>query len=227
MSLRSLPKEFWLLLLCSCFFIASVSAAEVNIEALLADINRRPPEQRLKALIDGAKKEGLVSHYGSTNTPDNDEITRGFTRQYPFIEIRYTRLGAEQVVNRAMTEHRSGLAAADVISMRGTFLPDLMDKKVVVRYKSPMIAFLRKGFTDPEGFVATNFATGYAMIFNTTRVKPAEAPKSYEDLLAAVEEQAPARQRCPRLVRRHHRSYGRKQGGRFPAKAGYGKRIDT
>jgi iron(III) transport system substrate-binding protein len=180
---RSPLRQFWPLLLCVYSFVAPAWAAEVNIEALLADINRKPPEQRLKALIDGAKKEGLVSHYGSTNTPDNDEITRGFSKQYPFIEIRYTRLGAEQVVNRAMTEHRSGLAAADVISMRGTFLPDLMDKKVVVRYKSPMIAFLRKGFTDPEGTVATNFATGYAMIFNTTRVKPGEAPKSYEDLL--------------------------------------------
>src|ERR1051326_3952822 len=104
---RTLLRQFWPLLLCVYFFVAPAWAAEVNIEALLADINRKPPEQRLKALIDGARKEGLVSHYGSTNTPDNDEITRGFAKQYPFIEIRYTRLGAEQGVNRAMTQHRA------------------------------------------------------------------------------------------------------------------------
>src|ERR1051326_7226201 len=146
---RTLLRQFWPLLLCVYFFVAPAWAAEVNIEALLADINRKPPEQRLKALIDGARKEGLVSHYGSTNTPDNDEITRGFSKQYPFIEIRYTRLGAEQVVNRGMTEQRAGLAGADVISMRGTFLPELLDKRIVARYKRPMVAFLRQGFTDP------------------------------------------------------------------------------
>jgi iron(III) transport system substrate-binding protein len=174
----------WLLFVSLIGFItAELHSAEVNVETLLAEINRKPPEQRLKALTDGAKKEGLVSHYGSTQTPDNDEVMRGFTKQYPFIEVRYTRLGAEQVVNRATTEHRSGVPSADVISMRGTFMPELSDKKIIARYKSPMAAFLRREFTDPEGLMATNFATGYAMIFNTTRVKPGEAPKSYEDLL--------------------------------------------
>lgn len=167
----------------SWFFGAELYGAEANVESLLADINRKPAEQRLKALMEGAKKEGVIYHYGSINAPDNDELTRGFTKQYPFIEVRYTRLGAEQVVNRTVTEYRSGVPSADVISLRGTFMPELLDKKIIARYKSPMAAFLRPGFTDPEGFMATTFATGYAMIFNVTRVKPGEAPKSYEDLL--------------------------------------------
>jgi iron(III) transport system substrate-binding protein len=171
------------LIVASWFFSAELYAAEVNVEALLADINRKPAEQRLKTLMEGAKKEGIVYYYGSINAPDNDQLMRAFTKQYPFMEVRYTRLGAEQIVNRAVTEHRSGVPTADVISMRGTFLPELAEKKIVVRYKSPMTAFLRRGYTDPEGFMATTFATGYAMIFNITRVKPAEAPKSYDDLL--------------------------------------------
>lgn len=175
----------WLLffVLTSWIFGAALHGAEANVESLLADINRKPAEQRLKALMEGARKEGVIHHYGSINAPDNDELTRGFAKQYPFIEVRYTRLGAEQVVNRAVTEYRSGVPSADVISLRGTFMPELLDKKIIARYKSPMAAFLRPGFTDPEGFMATNFATGYAMIFNTARVKPGEAPKSYEDLL--------------------------------------------
>jgi iron(III) transport system substrate-binding protein len=167
----------------SWFVGADLYAAEANVESLLAEINRKPAEQRLKALIDGAKKEAVINHYGSINTPDNDELTRGFAKQYPFIEMRYTRLGAEQVVNRAVTEHRSGVPSADVISLRGTFMPELVDKKIVARYKSPMVAFLRPGFTDSEGIMATTFATGYAMIFNVARVKPGDAPKSYEELL--------------------------------------------
>ena len=55
--------------------------------------------------------------------------------------MRYTRLGAEQIVNRAVTESRSANSDADVISMRGTFIPELPEKKIIVRYKSPMTAF--------------------------------------------------------------------------------------
>jgi len=176
-------KAFLFFVAISWLLGAELHSAEVNVETLLADINRRLAEQRLKALAEGAKKEGILYHYGSINAPDNDELTRAFTKQYPFLEVRYTRLGAEQIVNRAVTEFRSGVPSADVISMRGTFMPELWEKKIIVRYRSPMTAFLRRGFTDSEGLTATTFATGYAMIFNTTRVKPSEAPKSYEDLL--------------------------------------------
>ena len=183
-SYESPHENRWLFFVAINWFLgAELRSAEVSVESLLADINRRPPEQRLKALMEGAKKEGIVHHYGSINAPDNDELTRAFTKQYPFVEVRYSRLGAEQIVNRAVTEFRSGVPSADVISMRGTFMPELSEKKIIVRYRSPMTAFLRRGFTDAEGFMATTFATGYAMIFNVTRVKPSDAPKSYEDLL--------------------------------------------
>jgi len=173
----------WLFVVTVWLLSAELHGAEATVESLLADLNRRPAEQRLKALVEGAKKEAVIHHYGSINAPDNDELTKGFSKQYPFIDVRYTRLGAEQVVNRTVTESRSGVPSADVISLRGTFMPELLDKKIVARYKSPMVAFMRPGFTDPEGFMATTFATGYAMIFNTARVRPADAPKSYEDLL--------------------------------------------
>src|SRR5215510_12709098 len=176
-------KVFGVFIAINLLLGAELHSAMVNVETLLADINRKPAEQRLKALAEGAKKEGIVYHYGSINAPDNDELTRAFTKQYPFVEVRYTRLGAEQIVNRAMTEYRSGVPSADVISMRGTFMPELWEKKIIARYGSPMTAFLRHGFTDSEGLTATTFATGYAMIFNATRVKSGEAPKSYEDLL--------------------------------------------
>ena len=179
-----LTRRGWLFFVGIHWFLgAELYSAEVSVEALLADVNRKPAEQRLKVLSEGAKKEGIVYHYGSINPPDNEELTRAFNKQYTFVEVRYTRLGAEQIVNRAVTEYRSGVPSADVISLRGTFIPELSEKKIIARYKSPMTAFLRRGFTDSEGFMATNFATGYAMIFNVTRVKPGEAPKSYADLL--------------------------------------------
>jgi hypothetical protein len=101
-------KAFLFFVAINWFLGGELRSAEVSVDSRLADINRKPTEQRLKALMEGAKKEGIVYHYGSINAPDNDELTRAFNKQYPFVEVRYTRLGAEQIVNRAVTESRSG-----------------------------------------------------------------------------------------------------------------------
>ncbi len=174
----------------SLFFLVALCLAVVvprqvkaDVESLLAEVNRRPSEERLKALREGAKKEGVVYYYGSTNVSDNQEIVKGFNKHYPFVEVRYARLGAERVVSRVMTEYRAGVYNVDVISMRGTFIPELVDKRIIAKYKSPMAAFLRKGFGDAEGYLSSTYATGHTIIYSTARVKPAEVPKSYEELL--------------------------------------------
>ncbi|MBI4528919.1 MAG: extracellular solute-binding protein [Deltaproteobacteria bacterium] len=171
------------LVITSVFVLGPPPPVEADIETMLAEINRSPTEQRLKSLIDGAKKEGVVHYYGSTLATDTQDLIRDFNKRYPFIEVRYTRFGAEKVVSKVMMEHRSGVSSADLICIRGTFFPELLDRKIIIKYKSPMLPFLRKGFSDPETHIPGIYGTGYTIIYNTTRVKPAEAPKSYEDLL--------------------------------------------
>src|SRR4029453_13604690 len=156
--MNRLTRKGWLFFVAINWFLgAELRSAEVSVETLLAEINRKPAEQRLKALTEGAKKEGIVYHYGSINAPANEKLTKVFFKKNPFVGVRYTKLGAEEIVNRAVTEFRSGVPSADVISMRGTFMPELWEKKIIVRYRSPMTAFLRRGFTDSEGFMATTF----------------------------------------------------------------------
>ena len=172
------------LLLVAVYYVVVMSpAARADVETLLAEINAKPAEERLRVLIEGAKKDGILYYYGATNLSDVQEITRGFTKMYPFIDLRFTRLGGPSVVNKVITEYRAGVFNVDVVSMRGTFVPELSSKKLIARYKSPMLPFLRKGFTDTEGYLAGYYATGYTLIYNSARVKPAEVPKSYEDLL--------------------------------------------
>ena len=173
--------SLFIAIVCCVEFMPQPSRADV--ESLLAEINAKPAEERLKTLVDGARKEGVLYYNGATNLSDVQEITRGFTKSYPFIDLRFTRLGGPSVVNKVITEYRAGVYNIDVISMRGTFVPELASKKLIARYKSPMLPFLRKGFTDSEGYLAGYYATGYTLIYNAARVKPAEVPRSYEDLL--------------------------------------------
>jgi iron(III) transport system substrate-binding protein len=163
--------------------LAAPGQARANVEPLLAEINRKPPEQRLKALIEGAKKEGVFHYHGATNVNDMQDLLTGFRRQYPFIDVRYTRLGGPSVVNKIITEYRGGIFNVDAISMRGTLIPELASKNLLAKYKSPETLFLRQGFADAQGYAAGYYATGYTLLYNSTRVKPAEVPKSYDDLL--------------------------------------------
>lgn len=164
-------------------FVFTTSALAADAEGLLTEINRKPLEERSRILIDGAKKERVVYYYGSTSTADLQDLFKGFNQQYPFIEVRYTRLGAPALVSKISSEYRGGVYNADVVSVRGTLLPELISKQIVSKYKTPLTQFLRKGFADNDGYLLGLYATGYALIYNTTKVKANEVPKSYEDLL--------------------------------------------
>jgi iron(III) transport system substrate-binding protein len=159
------------------------SAVAADVESLLTEANRKSIAERNKILIERAKVERIVNYYGSTSTGDLQDLFKGFKQQYPFIEVRYTRLGAPALVSKLTSEYQGGVHNADVVSVRGTLFPDLISKKIVGKYKSPLTQFLRKGFADDDGYLVGFYATGYTLIYNTTKVKPNEVPKSYEDLV--------------------------------------------
>jgi iron(III) transport system substrate-binding protein len=165
-------------------FVIVPTGADADVESLLAELNRKPAEERMKSLIEEAKKERVVYYYGSTTVSDMQDIINGFNREYPFVEVRYTRLGAPALVSKIISEYQAGVYTSDVVSVRGTFFPELISKDVVSKYKSPSAQFLRKGFIDPEGYLSSYYATGYTMIYNVTKVKPTEVPRSFDDLTA-------------------------------------------
>ena len=68
--------------------------AQGDVETLLAELNRKPAEERLRILTEGARKERVLSFYGSAPVSNSQDVIRAFNKHYPFIEVRYTRLGA-------------------------------------------------------------------------------------------------------------------------------------
>jgi iron(III) transport system substrate-binding protein len=154
-----------------------------DVETILSELNRKPAEERLKLLIEGARKEHVLSFYGATPISFSQDIINAFNKLHPFIEVRYTRLGAPALVSRLSTEYQGGLNNCDVVSVRGTLFPELIDKKIVAKYTSPMASAMRPGFADKEGYISSIYSTGYAFIYNTRNVKAAEVPRSFEDLL--------------------------------------------
>ena len=174
----------------SLFFLAVlgivVSARQsigATVEETLTALNAKPVEERQRVLIENARKEGNVNFYAATNMRDTQEIVAGFNKVYPFVKVGITSLGGPGVLNKVTTEERAGVALADVVTMTGGYVPELIEKKMLAKYRSPMVPFVRKGFVDAEGYWPGVYAIGYTIIYNNKRVSQKDLPKRYEDLL--------------------------------------------
>src|SRR6266850_3376931 len=86
-------------------------------------------------LIEGAKKEGKLVWYTSTNVTESKPLLNDFEKQYPFIKGEIFRASGEVTLNRIFTETRGGKWNFDVV-MAGEF-DVLMDAKLLAPYKSP------------------------------------------------------------------------------------------
>ena len=129
----------------------SPNGAYGDAETDLIEINRKPAEERLRLLTDGAKKERVLSFYGSAPVNNSQDVIRAFNK---LLSVYRSALHAPRRAGSGEpVEHRvpSGLHLFDLISIRGTLFPQLIDRKVVAKYTSPMAGVMRPGFADKEG----------------------------------------------------------------------------
>ena len=116
----------FLLSLAALMAVCAHAGAQLDAEGLLARVNSLSPNERSDALIAGARKEGAVEWYSTLPGTDVKELIERFTKKYLFIEVRYTRAGGTGVINRLLTEYRTGTYRADLIGASGTFHATLM-----------------------------------------------------------------------------------------------------
>jgi len=174
-------RVFWILAV--ILNVVGVSVAVADVEENLAKTNSLPAEEREKVLVENARKEGSVTFYAATNLRDTQEILTGFNKRYPFVKVAFVSLGGPGVLNKVSTEYRAGAYQADIVTLTGLYVPELIERKILARYKSPLVPFLRKGFVDAEGYWPGIYAIGMAIIYNNQRVAAKDVPKRYEDLL--------------------------------------------
>lgn len=138
-----------------------------------------PPE----AILEGAKKEGSVVWYATTNVTDAIKITDAFENKYPFLKVNLYRAGSQPLLNRLTSEYRAGKYLADV-SETNILESYFFQKKGYFRpYRSPEARFFPPQFKDTNGFWVADYLNFYVIAYNTRMARQANAPKGYEDLL--------------------------------------------
>jgi iron(III) transport system substrate-binding protein len=131
-------------------------------------------------LIEAAKKDGKIVAYGSLESDTMDAIMQAFQKKFG-IEAEYWRASATKVMDRAMTEFRAGKPLADVIVTADNVMRLMQQQGFFQKYDSPTNSDFPKDVIDPAlGPRYRNVVIG--VVYNKSVLKPAEFPKSLEDL---------------------------------------------
>ncbi|HEX2537495.1 MAG TPA: extracellular solute-binding protein [Pseudolabrys sp.] len=149
-------------------------------------LSAAPPASAVTpALIEAAKKEGKVVWYTSVDLPLAEKIAKAFEAKYPGVAVRVERSGAERVFQRIGQEYGSNIHAVDVAnSSDAAHFIVWKNQKMLEAYVPEDVAkFYPVEHKDADGNFASFRVWLCIIAYNTSLVKPEEAPKSYADLL--------------------------------------------
>src|ERR1700716_1960644 len=162
-------------------------SAALGLTAYAAPLKAAAPEPVAitPALVEAARKEAKVILYSSMDLPVGEKLGRAFEAQYPGIAVQIERSGSERLFQRVDQEFGSGIRAVDVInSSDASHFITWKKNGWLAQFVTEDVAqhFLPE-YRDPDGMFATTRIWLSSIAYNTSLVKPEDAPKSFADLL--------------------------------------------
>jgi iron(III) transport system substrate-binding protein len=163
--------------------LATFALAGARAQTLTtAQTGRFVGPDRLQRLIAGAKAEGALSVYSSIPLMTMTEITGAFERKYG-IEVNLYRAESTQLLQRAMTEARTGRFTVDVIETAAAEVEAMERERLLQEVSLPVFRDLLPGSAVPGRAWVASRLTVFAAAYNTNLIRAADAPRRYEDLL--------------------------------------------
>ena len=161
-------------------------AAAAGVLASAKVLAQAPPADTVTpALIEAAKKEGRVVWYAAMDLPVSQHVAKNFEAKYPGIQVRIERTGSERQFQRLAQEYSSKIYAADVINASDAahFVAWKRNGWLVPYVPEDVAKFFPAEHRDPDGLFASSRIYVVSLAYNTSMVKPEDAPKSFMDLL--------------------------------------------
>ena len=137
------------------------------------------------ALIEAARKEGKLAFYTAMDIPVAERFAKAFEARFPGVAVRVERSGSERVYQRIEQERGSNINAADVVNSadaahfvvwkRNDWLAPYLPEEVAKHFPADA--------RDADSMFVTTRVWLSSLGYNTSLVKPEDAPKSFADLL--------------------------------------------
>ena len=137
---------------------------------------------RLEKLHQAAKKEGSLLWYTTTPTEYASLLVEPFEKRYG-IKVNVWRARSELILQRVLTETRSGRPLADVVQSISPPMEALRREGHLLAIRSPHHKDLVAGAAPPHREWASTLQYVFVQAYNTEKVKREELPRTYQDLL--------------------------------------------
>jgi iron(III) transport system substrate-binding protein len=148
----------------------------------IAELATYSGSDRTQRLVDGARREGNLMIYSSMTVPDMGAIIAAFTAKYG-VKAQHWRGSSEDIRNRVTREYAGNRFDADLAETAGPDMEAMVRELLLHKVTTPVAKELIPQAALPHGqWIATRLSV-FAGAYNTNLIKPADAPKTYEDLL--------------------------------------------
>ena len=139
-------------------------------------------QDREQKLLEGARKEGTLSLYTSMIAPDTEVLTEAFAKKYG-IKLQSWRSSSEGLLQKLVAEARAGRFEADLIDNNVTQVEALHREQLLQKVESPQHAHLIANAVPAHKEWVGNSIDLILQGYNSNKIKPADLPKTYQDLL--------------------------------------------
>ena len=138
-------------------------------EATFHTIAKLRGGERETRLLEGARKEGGLLWYSSTDAEDSLALIKKFQEQYPFLRVDHLRAPSEKMLERVLMESRAGAFKADVVSLPEIELNILTKRNLIVRYESPEQEAYPPEMKDPRGLWNGMYISAWVLAYKIGR----------------------------------------------------------
>ncbi len=139
-----------------------------------------------QALYAAAKKEGQLTWYsGILTQPICDAVGNAFARRFPGIGVNAIKTTSEVAFQRVMQDVNGGAIQSDVFtSTDASHMTYLIGKDLLVKYTPDNATGLVPALRDfnGNGYYTVSWVGLVGLLYNTAKVKAADAPKDWPDL---------------------------------------------
>ena len=137
---------------------------------------------RLAKIEAAAKKEGALTLYTTIAEKDLPAIIGPFEKKYG-IKVTVWRAGTDKVLQRTVAEARAKRYEVDAIHFGSPEMEALSREKILAPIDSPVHKDLAPGSVPKHKQWAATILSVWVQAYNTTVVKKADLPRTYQDLL--------------------------------------------
>ncbi|HEY4134293.1 MAG TPA: ABC transporter substrate-binding protein [Alphaproteobacteria bacterium] len=136
-------------------------------------------------LVAAAKKEGALTFYGTAQQDSYDTVFAEFMKDYPQIKVTATRVRTANFLERVLLEFKSGDNKADVVHATSE-LAELEEAGAIEPYAG-VDKYQAEHYRFPAPKAMPGLVTDAILVkfvdYNTSMLKPADLPKTWDDLL--------------------------------------------